>query len=561
MSSSPVAPASEASAALSRCWPGWAGWPRWRPGRSSDDDLAGAVTALDQVTRLAQAHGTRCWPRPARGGCPARRGTPGWSTGCRAQVPTTNPRAAAAQARRAERLFTSAVAAELGPTREALLTGALSAEQADVVAGTVEALVAAVAACGVVPDVAGLRGSGVPHRAGGALRPDVGSAGSAAYLRAPPRPRRRRPPGSRRGRADQGAHADPGDHHWRHGARRGSAHPGVRGRPAHGPRRLDRTPARRRRSLTLDRPRNDATTASSSSPSGPSPPRAAARPRTASRTGSSSRSRTRPWPRALDGTAVTGLPPATMPDGAAVSSTTLATLSCTAELLPVVIDGLGNPLDVGRTQRSFTARQRHALAVRDRGCTWPGCTAPPEWTDAHHLQPWSEGGVPTSTTPPCSAATTTGTSTAPPRPGESSTAKSPGTPAHPGTASPAPPDSSTPSRSDGARPDAEQSHWRRCSAQPVDAEPARTAEPGGRRQTSLREPPRGFRRPRVTVRTQPGTGTTFSNGRNASRQITSGRKWIFSSRYVVRWKPPKTAMARRAPCRAGTAAPARASPG
>ncbi len=65
---------------------------------------------------------------------------------------------------------------------------------------------------------------------------------------------------------------------------------------------------------------------------------------------------------------------------------------CGAEILPVLVDPCGHPLDVGRTQRDFTTRQRTALAERDRGCTWPGCTAPASWCDAHHLTPWDHGG-------------------------------------------------------------------------------------------------------------------------------------------------------------------------
>lgn len=49
-------------------------------------------------------------------------------------------------------------------------------------------------------------------------------------------------------------------------------------------------------------------------------------------------------------------------------------------------------LDAGRAQRVVSPGQRHALAVRDRGCVFPGCDRPPEWCDAHHLIPWSKGG-------------------------------------------------------------------------------------------------------------------------------------------------------------------------
>jgi hypothetical protein len=33
-----------------------------------------------------------------------------------------------------------------------------------------------------------------------------------------------------------------------------------------------------------------------------------------------------------------------------------------------------------------------ALAVRDRGCVFPGCDRPLSWCDAHHLWHWVDGG-------------------------------------------------------------------------------------------------------------------------------------------------------------------------
>src|SRR5436190_12819001 len=47
---------------------------------------------------------------------------------------------------------------------------------------------------------------------------------------------------------------------------------------------------------------------------------------------------------------------------------------------------------MGRRARYFTAAQRTALAVRDGGCVWPGCNAPPSWCHAHHVIPWLTGG-------------------------------------------------------------------------------------------------------------------------------------------------------------------------
>lgn len=68
-------------------------------------------------------------------------------------------------------------------------------------------------------------------------------------------------------------------------------------------------------------------------------------------------------------------------------------LFCDPLVAPVVLDGLGVPLDVGRASRYATPEQRRALAARDGGCVFPGCDAPVAWCDAHHVIPWDDGGV------------------------------------------------------------------------------------------------------------------------------------------------------------------------
>lgn len=61
---------------------------------------------------------------------------------------------------------------------------------------------------------------------------------------------------------------------------------------------------------------------------------------------------------------------------------------CNSGRLEVVVDRMGNPLDVGREQRLFTAQQRIALAARDGGCRWNGCDRPASYCEAHHIDHW-----------------------------------------------------------------------------------------------------------------------------------------------------------------------------
>jgi hypothetical protein len=67
-------------------------------------------------------------------------------------------------------------------------------------------------------------------------------------------------------------------------------------------------------------------------------------------------------------------------------------LACNAGVLPLVLDGASQILDLGHSQRLFSRHQRLALAQRDGGCCWAGCWRPAAWTEAHHIDPWSKGG-------------------------------------------------------------------------------------------------------------------------------------------------------------------------
>lgn len=78
--------------------------------------------------------------------------------------------------------------------------------------------------------------------------------------------------------------------------------------------------------------------------------------------------------------------------GSRLGPETVRRLACDAQIIPAVLGSRGEPLDVGRAERLFTPAQTRALWLRDRHCTWVGCTAPAHWCDAHHLVHWADGG-------------------------------------------------------------------------------------------------------------------------------------------------------------------------
>lgn len=88
-------------------------------------------------------------------------------------------------------------------------------------------------------------------------------------------------------------------------------------------------------------------------------------------------------------TLLTGVGAATLGNGDRISAGLARRLACEAGIVPVVLNGKSVPLDVGRTKRFHTKRQRLALAVRDRGCTAESCDQPPDACHAHHDLEWS----------------------------------------------------------------------------------------------------------------------------------------------------------------------------
>lgn len=80
-------------------------------------------------------------------------------------------------------------------------------------------------------------------------------------------------------------------------------------------------------------------------------------------------------------------------DGATITAATIRRMACEADLIPLVLGTDGEILDQGRTRRLVTPGQRVRLALRDEGCTIPGCSVPATWCEAHHVVHWSRGGA------------------------------------------------------------------------------------------------------------------------------------------------------------------------
>lgn len=76
--------------------------------------------------------------------------------------------------------------------------------------------------------------------------------------------------------------------------------------------------------------------------------------------------------------------------GDALPGSVIDRARCTTGSVQLSVDRTGNPLDLGREQRLYSSRQRLALAARDGGCLWPGCTRPASYCEAHHCDHFAE---------------------------------------------------------------------------------------------------------------------------------------------------------------------------
>lgn len=78
-------------------------------------------------------------------------------------------------------------------------------------------------------------------------------------------------------------------------------------------------------------------------------------------------------------------------DGTLIGGESLKRIACDCGLVATLVDGQGNPLNLGRRRRTVSVPLMRALRLRDRGCRFPGCKHR-AYTQAHHIRHWCEGG-------------------------------------------------------------------------------------------------------------------------------------------------------------------------
>jgi hypothetical protein len=68
-------------------------------------------------------------------------------------------------------------------------------------------------------------------------------------------------------------------------------------------------------------------------------------------------------------------------------------MACEAGIIPIVLNGQGQPLDVGRERRLATRAQRMALRAQYPTCGMDeACQVPFDDCQVHHVHPWKQGG-------------------------------------------------------------------------------------------------------------------------------------------------------------------------
>lgn len=89
---------------------------------------------------------------------------------------------------------------------------------------------------------------------------------------------------------------------------------------------------------------------------------------------------------------IDGLASARIDTGTHISASEARRLACGAGIVPAVLGGRPEPLDVGFKARLHKLPQRRCLSLMYEDCGAEGCDRPFAWCDIHHRKPWSKGG-------------------------------------------------------------------------------------------------------------------------------------------------------------------------
>jgi hypothetical protein len=68
---------------------------------------------------------------------------------------------------------------------------------------------------------------------------------------------------------------------------------------------------------------------------------------------------------------------------------TIRRMACDADIVPIVLNGAGRVLDVGRSQRTATADQRRAIRAMHQTCVHPDCTVTINACRIHDTKQWA----------------------------------------------------------------------------------------------------------------------------------------------------------------------------
>ncbi len=78
--------------------------------------------------------------------------------------------------------------------------------------------------------------------------------------------------------------------------------------------------------------------------------------------------------------------------GADLPVETIRRIACDANIIPLVLNGSGMPLDIGGGQRLASAAQRRALEATHDTCAFDGCAVAFHACQIHHIEYWETGG-------------------------------------------------------------------------------------------------------------------------------------------------------------------------